>query len=92
MGTKAKAQIGMDGKFVHDDELEELLEKRQSLKEGVAEYRQADKEARKKIGTITVETPYRCGRFIIEESMTQPGHVEFDKAGGSRLKIKTADE
>jgi len=57
VGTaKAKAQIGMDDRFVHDDELEELLERRQSLKEGVAEYRQAD------------------------------------KAGGSRLKIKTADE
>ena len=45
MGTKAKAQIGMEDKFVHDDKLEELLEKRQSLKEGVAEFRQADKEA-----------------------------------------------
>ena len=92
MGTKAKAQIGMDDKIVHDDELEELLEKRQSLKEGVTELRQADKEARKKIGTVAVETPFRCGRFIVEEIMTQPGHVEFDKAGGSRLKIKTADE
>ena len=92
MGTKAKAQIGMEDKFVHDDKLEELLEKRQSLKQGITEFRKADKEARKKIGTVVVETPFRCGRFIIEESMTQPGHVEFDKAGGTRLKIKTADE
>ena len=92
MATKAKAQISMDDKFVHDDELEDLLEKRQSLKGGIADFRQADKEVRKKIGTITVETPFRCGRFIISESMSQPGHVEFDKAGGTRLTIKTADE
>ena len=92
MATKLKAQIGMDDRIVKDDELEELLETRQSLKEGISQFRKADQEARKKIGTVTVEMPFRCGRFIIAESMTQPGHVEFDKAGGSRLQIKTADE
>jgi len=82
----------MDDRIIHDDELEELLETRQVQKEGVADFRKADKEARKKIGTVTVEMPFRCGRFIIDESMTQAGHVEFDKAGGSRIKIQTADE
>ena len=92
MVTKAKAQVSFDDKIVKDDELEELLEKRQSLKQGVTAFREADKEARKKIGKVTVTPPFRCGRFIIAERMTQPGHVEFDKAGGSRLQIKTADE
>ncbi|MBU2051558.1 MAG: hypothetical protein KKH61_21620 [Gammaproteobacteria bacterium] len=92
MAIKEKAQISMDDKIVHDDELEELLETRQSLKKEVAEFRKVDKEARQKIGTVGVETPFRCVRFIIAESMTQPGHVEFDKLGGSRVQIKTADE
>ena len=92
MTTKAKAQISMDDKIVHDDELEALLEKRQSLKQEIADFREADKNARKKIGMVSVEMPFRCGRFIISESMSHPGHVEFDKAGGTRLTIKTADE
>jgi len=82
----------MDDRIIHDDELEELLETRQDLKEGVTAYREADKEARKKIGTVTAPMPFRCGRFIIDESMTPAGHVEFDKAGGTRIKIQTADE
>ena len=90
--AKAKAQISMDDRIVKDGELEALLENRQTLKGGIADYRQADKDARKKIGMVSVEMPFRCGRFIISESMSHPGHVEFDKAGGTRLTIKTADE
>jgi len=91
MATKMKAQIHMEDNIVKDDALEALLEDRQEKKQSASDYRKADKKAKDKIGTIQTAKPFRCGRFIIAESKTEAGHVEFDKSGGTRLTIKTID-
>ena len=89
---KMKAQIKMDDNWVKNPEVEAILEKRQSLKQGATDYRNADKEAKTAVAGIPNAKPYRIGRFIIEENDREAKHVEFDSEAGKSIIIKTADE
>ena len=92
MGTKVTEQISMEDVIIENPELLDLLEKRQALKEGVSAYRHADKEAKKKIETMTPPPPFRIGRFVIAKSTTQPRSVSFDIEAGDRISIKLVGE
>jgi hypothetical protein len=92
MGTKVKEQLGMEDAVVNDEELEQLLEKRQSLKQGVSDYRKADKDAKTKISTMSDPTPFRVGRFIIARHSVPPRSVSFDVNEGNRISIKVLGE
>ena len=89
---KAKAQIGMSDNWCKDPELEQILEERELARGGVAVFRKVDKEAKNKIAAITISKPYRCGRFIVAESVVPEHHVDFDISSVSRLSITLADE
>lgn len=90
--SKVKEQLGLQDVIVEDTELEQLLEKRQSLKEGVSAYNKADKEAKVKIETIQTPTPYRVGRFVIAKTPTPDRSVSFDVMAGNRISIKVLGE
>lgn len=92
MATKVKAQISMDDRILKDEELENLLEERQELKQSVSDYRKADKKAKAKIATIQTEMPYRVGRFIIGKTVVPEKDVAFTTGESIRINIKTADE
>ena len=55
-------------------------------------FREADKKTKDKIATVTIQKPYRCGRFIVSESTIPERHVDFDITASSRVSIATADE
>lgn len=90
--TKPEAQIGMEDKFVQNQELEDLLEKRESLKEGASAYREADKAAKGAITAEPTEPPYRVGRFMIRKTPRQPREVNFEISAGTTIKISRSDE
>ena len=92
MVTKVRAQIHMDDNIVKDAELERLLEERQELKESVASYKKADKEAKDKLRSIETPTPYRVGRFIISKHAIPAKSVSFDTTESSRFTLKTISE
>lgn len=92
MSPKVKEQLGLEDVVVEDPELEELLEKRQTLKSGVSEYRKADKEAKAKIDAITQPTPFRVGRFVVAKSATPERSVAFDVMASERYTIKVMGE
>jgi hypothetical protein len=89
---KERSQISMDDTFLKDPELEALLEKRQELKQGVSDYRAADKAAKAKLATVTQPMPYRIGRFIISKSEHQAHEVNFEVGVTSSISIKLATE
>jgi len=92
MTSKVKSQISMEDTIIQNPEIEELLEKRQQLKAGVAAYRETDKEAKEKLATLTQKPPFRIGRFIISISEHPPRTVSFEAEASSSLLIKTVDE
>ena len=49
MAVKSRAQIGLEENVVRNADLEEALNERYELKEGVTLYRAADKKAKKMI-------------------------------------------
>ena len=92
MGTKIKEQLGLEEVVVENPELEQLLELRQDLKQGVKDYRKADKDAKAKISTMTEPMPFRVGRFIIAKHSVPPRSVAFDVNEGNRISIKVLGE
>lgn len=92
MSTKVKEQLGLEDVLVEDRDLELLLEARESLKGKVSEYKKRDKEAKAKISTMSVPTPFRIGRFIIAKQSIQPRSVAFDIDGGDRISIKVVGD
>lgn len=87
-------QLGMDERNVEDDALAGLLEARLRAQDDVREvrgvYKAADQAAKEAIAKldITDGDAVRCGRFRITRKATEPRHVEFDAAAGSRLTIE----
>jgi len=92
MATKVRAQISMDDRIVKNEELEQILEERQELKQSTSDYRKIDKKAKDKIAKITTELPYRVGRFIIGKQHIEPKSVAFETGETNRITIKTVDE
>lgn len=90
--TRTRPQISMDDTILENPELEDLLEKRQALKESVASFRKADKAAKDAIRSIDTPTPYRVGRFIISKKDVPAKSVAFETADGLRITIKADDE
>lgn len=91
-GAKTQAQIGMEDKVIDDPALEKMLEERQELKQGVADYRVKDKAAKQKIAGIETEGPFRVGRFIISRNPVPAKAVSFETGESIRLNIKLAGE
>lgn len=91
MAVRKRAQVGLEDTWVRDAELEQLLEDREEKKKGFVEYNDADKKARGRIATIVTPMPYRCGRFVISETIVEPKTVQFDTDGSKRLNIKLAE-
>jgi hypothetical protein len=89
--VKEKAQIDMEDQFIEDPVLEDLLEKREDAKEGAAEYRKLDKDAKAHIKTAGITGKRRCGRFIINVTEGEARHVEFDTDGSQRIGISNAE-
>jgi len=92
MVTKTRPQISMDETILDNPELEQLLEDRQKLKESVASYRKADKEAKDKIRSIDTPTPYRVGRFVISKRDISAKSVSFETQASFSFIIKIAGE
>lgn len=95
MVVKEKAQVGMDDRWIEDPELEELLEAREALKVYNGSYKDADKKAKARVMELAdkgqLDTPARCGRFVLEKKTTEPSSRAFDVAGGTRVSIGLAD-
>lgn len=92
MGPKLEPQSYMEDTIVEDADLEKMLEERQELKQSVAAYSKLNKDVKAKLSSIETPTPFRVGRFVINRSVTEGCHVEFDAAGGFRFSIKLAGE
>ncbi len=92
MAGKVTPQIHFADSIVKNEELEKLLEDRQTLKDSASEFRKADKAAKEKISALNLPTPYRIGRFIIAKQSTAAKSVSFETTEGSRVSIKTVDE
>jgi hypothetical protein len=82
----------MDETKIDNPALEKLLEERQELKQGVADYRAKDKEAKKIIAGVEAPSPFRVGRFVISRDKVAPREVSFETAESVRLNIKLADD
>jgi hypothetical protein len=88
----------MDERPIDDPELAELLEKRLRAQDDKREiagvYKLADQAAKEAIARLelTDGDAVRVGRFRITRVATEPRHVEFDAAPGSRLTISLWDE
>jgi len=87
-------QLGMDERVVEDDALAKLLDARLRAKDDVREvrgvYKAADVAAKDAIAKLDLADgdAVRVGRFRITKRATEPRHVEFDAAAGSRLTIE----
>jgi hypothetical protein len=88
MTVEARPQLRMEEEIHEDKELEALLEKREELKKGIAEYRKADKDAKTKIRSMEIPPRYRVGRFVIERKNTPSKSVAFEVAESIRINIK----
>lgn len=93
MPVKARAQVSFDEAVVDDKELLEVLEKRESMKEAMAEYKRLDRAAKARIDEKKYgdDGDVRVGRFIVGQRPTEPRHADFDVAGGVRVVIKVAE-
>lgn len=93
-GAEAVDQIGMDERVVEDAELAGLLEARLRAQDDKREvavvYKAADVAAKEAIAKLDIEvgSAVRVGRFRVTKRATEPRHVEFDAAAGSRLTIE----
>ena len=85
---KKQAQVGFDDTIIQDPELEQLLEKREAMKQEAAGYRKVDKEAKAKIAAIDTPMPYRVGRFLIAKQKVPAKTVSFETDEGTRISIK----
>lgn len=93
MSAKENPQTAMDEREIASGDLERTLEKRQTLKEAVAEarkeYREADEAAKTMLAEFALADGEvaRCGRFRIEKKAVPPRSVSFETAPTSRLRI-----
>jgi len=92
MATRARPQIHMDDNIINDPELERMLEEREEIKRGIADYRKLDKEVKNKLRSIETPTPYRVGRFVINSHVMPGKEVAFETQDSIRLTIKLAGE
>ena len=90
--TKVKPQGHMDETVIEDVLLEQQLDERQELKVTVSQYNKLNKEIKEKLKGIEVPSPFRIGRYVINRTMGEDRHVEFDSTGGLRFSIKLAGE
>ena len=91
-GAKAQPQHELGETVVENTEVLALLEERETLKEGAASYRTADKAAKGALAGMEAKVPFRIGRFVIDRKPTVSRHVEFDTDAGIRLSIKADEE
>ena len=93
MPAKAKAQASFDEAMVDDAELLEVLEKRESMKEAMAEYKRLDRAAKARIDEKNYgeDGDVRVGRFVIGQRRTESRHADFDVAASVRIVIKVAE-
>ena len=89
--AKDKPQHELGETVVENTELLALLEERETLKQGKADYEAANKRAKEMLAGIETPAPFRVGRFVISRQATAPKTVSFDTPAGFRLNIK-ADE
>lgn len=85
---KKQAQIGMDETIVENPHLLDALQNREDLKQGVANYRKADREAKEMIRNIDSPLPFRCGGFLISRKESPARDVEFHSDAKVRISIK----
>ncbi len=90
-GAKTQPQHELGETVVENTEVLALLEERETLKEGAASYRTADKAAKGALAGMEAKVPFRIGRFVIDRKPTAARSVSFETAAGVRLSIK-ADE
>ena len=91
MPARAKPQMHMDDRIIDDHALELLLEERERLKQGAADFRTADKATKDKLRGIETPVPFRVGRFVIDRKKTPAKSVAFETEEGYRLSIDTVD-
>lgn len=92
MATKKKLQISMDDRIVQNNDLNQLLEQRETLKVGVSEYRQVDKKTKEFITKLKEVLPFRIGRFIISETKREAKSVAFDVDASCSIRISALEE
>lgn len=94
MAIDGSGQTGMDERVVEDSALTDLLEKRLRAQDDKREitgvFKLADQDAKEAIARLdlTDGDAVRVGRFRITKKATEPHHVEFDSAPGSRVTIE----
>lgn len=94
MAVQDKAQLAMDETVVEDPELAKLLEARlragDDKREVAGVYKLADQAAKDGIAKLDLADGdvVRVGRFRIAKKATEPRHVSFDSAPGSRVTIE----
>ena len=92
MSGKVDEQTSMDETVIENEELEQLLEERQDLKQSVSDFRQKDKAAKTIIQGIETPTPFRVGRFVIKRSAVAEKSVSFETQASFRFDISLAGE
>ncbi len=94
MPAKTKPQAGFDDVVIEDEELLEVLEKRESMREAKAEYARLDRAAKARIDEKKhgVDGDVRIGRFMIGQRPTEARHAEFDVNASTRIIIKRIDD
>jgi hypothetical protein len=87
--------MGMGEKFLEDQELEQLLEERETAndekKDAAKEFREIDERCKELIGRLAPDMAIgekrRCGRFVISKSETEEKDVSLTRGGNVRLSI-----
>lgn len=93
MPAKAKAQGSFEEAIVDDKELLEVLEKRESMRDAITEYRRLDRAAKARIDEKKYgeDGDVRIGRFVVGQRRTSARHASFDVASGTRIVIRVAE-
>jgi hypothetical protein len=100
MTIEERPQMKLGQKFIEDQQLEQLLEEREAVKEakkGAAdEFAEVDERCRKHLETAGHDIPVgeerRVGRFIIAHTMREATPVEFTRKGGAKINIRLSKD
>ncbi len=87
MTTTVKAQISMDDRIIQDPELEGLLERRLDAQTLATDYRKADKKCKDRIKSMSVQMPFRVGRFLISKKEVPGRSVETKDSISIKIKV-----
>jgi hypothetical protein len=95
--TALQPQTTIDERVVQNDELEQALEQRQTLKVKAGEARKAYTEADEQAKALARELdladgPVRVGRFVLTEHDVPGRSVAFDTDPSTRLTIRVDPE